>query len=52
MELTNDTCVKSSMESQSYKVVNIHSHEISRWKILSRLLHAYDPNNGGINGDV
>ena len=27
--LTNETCVKSSMEAQAYKVVNTYAHEIS-----------------------
>ena len=40
------------MATQDYKVVNTHAHEISGWKILSRLLHARAPHLGGVNGDV
>ena len=29
--MANDTCVKSSMGTQAYKVVNNHAHEISGW---------------------
>ena len=43
VELTNDNCVEYSMAPQTYKVVNTHAHEISGWKILSRLLHACAP---------
>ena len=52
MEITNDTCVKSSMSPQAYKVVIPHAYEIPGWKILSRLLHSRAPNIGGMNGDV
>ena len=52
VEMTNETCVKSSMAPQSYKIVRIHAHEISGWKILSRLLHSCAPHFGGMNGDV
>ena len=50
--MTNDTCVKSSMSPQAYKVVNTDAHEISGWKILSRLLHSRALHLGGTNGDV
>ena len=50
--MTNDTCVKYSMAPQSYKVVSNHTHEISVWTILSRLLHLNAPHLGGMNGDV
>ena len=40
------------MATQAYKVVNTRAHEISGWKIISRLIHARAPNLGGINGDV
>ena len=50
--MANETCVKHPMENQSYKVVSTHYHEISGWKILSRLLHSSSPNIGGMNGDV
>ena len=33
VSLTNDSCVKYSMVPQTYKVVNNHAHEISRWTI-------------------
>ena len=49
---SNDTCVKSSMAYQAYKVVNTHDHEISGWKILSRLLHERATYLGGMNGGV
>ena len=39
------------MSPQSYNVANAHAHEISVWKILSRLLHSRDLHLGGINGD-
>ena len=50
--MPNETCVKSSMASQAYKVVRTHDHKISVWTILSRLLHSRDPHLGGMNGDV
>ena len=50
--MANDTCVKSSMATKAYKVVSTHAHEISGWKIISRLLHSRSPRIGGINGDV
>ena len=50
--MTNDTCVKSSMAPQAYKVVSTHAHEIPGWTILSRLLHSCAPHLGGMNGDV
>ena len=52
VKMTNDTFVKSSMSPQAYKVVGTHDHEISRWTILSRLLHSHSPHFGGMNGDV
>ena len=52
MLMTNDTCVKSSMAPQSYKVVIAHAHEISEWKILSRLLHPRASHLGVMNGGV
>ena len=33
--MANNTCVKSSMAPQTYKVVSTHAHEISVWTILS-----------------
>ena len=50
--MKNDTCVKSSMEPQAYKVVSTNAHEISGWNILSRLLHSRTPHLGVMNGDV
>ena len=50
--MTNDTCVKYFMAPQSYNFFSTHSHEISGWKILSRLLHLHSPHIGGMNGDV
>ena len=50
--MTNETCVKPSMATQSYKDFSTHAHEISGWKILSRLLHSHAPHLGGMNGDV
>ena len=52
VEMTNDTCVKSSMAPQSYKIVSTHTHDISGWTILYRLLHSCAPHLGGMNGDV
>ena len=51
-EMTHDTCVKSSMAPQAYKVVSTHAHEISGCKVLSRLLHSPVPHLGGMNDDV
>ena len=50
--MTNDTCVKSSMEPQAYKVISTHDHEISGWIILYRLLHSRATHPGGMNGDI
>ena len=40
------------MAPQAYKVVKNHDHDISVWKILSRLLHSRSPYLGVMNGDV
>ena len=32
VEMANETCVKSSMTPQYYKVVNTHVHEVLGWK--------------------
>ena len=50
--MTNNTCVKSSMAPQAYKLVSTHAHDISGWTIFSRLLHSRAPQLGGMNGDV
>ena len=50
--MTNDTCVKYSMEPQAYKVVITNTHEILGWKILSRLIHLSAPHIVGMNCDV
>ena len=50
--MTNDTCVKSSIAPQAYKVVSTHAHEKSVWTILSRIIHSLAPHFGGLNGDV
>ena len=50
--MANDTCVKSSMAPQSYKVVSTHDHDISGWTTLYRLLNSRSPHLGGITGDV
>ena len=50
--MTNDTCIKSSMAPQAYKIVITHAHEISVWTILSRLIHSRAPHLGGMNDDV
>ena len=50
--MTKDTCVKSSMAPQAYKVVRTYAHEISGWKILSRILYLRTSHIGGINGDI
>ena len=52
LALTNDTSIKYSMETQDYKIVNTHAHEISWWEILSRLIHLHAPNFVGMNGNV
>ena len=50
--MTNETCVKYYMAPQAYKVVSTNAHEISGWKILSRLIHSRARNLGGMNDDV
>ena len=40
MAMNNDTCVKSYIAPQAYKIVSTNSHELSGWTILSRLLHS------------
>ena len=40
------------MATQAYKMFSTHAHEISRWTILSRLIHSRAPHLGGMNGDV
>ena len=52
VSMTNDTCVKYSMSSQSYKVVNTHAHEISGYTIISIIPHSRAPHLGGMNSDV
>ena len=52
MVTLNDIYVKTSMAPHAYKVVINHAHEISGWKILSRLLHVIDPNLGGMIDDI
>ena len=52
LDMTNDTCVKSSMAPQAYKVVSTHDNEISGCTIFSIILHSRDPHLGGMNGDV
>ena len=50
--MTNDTCVKSSMAPQAFKVDRNHAHKISGCKIISGLLHSCAPHIVGMNGDV
>ena len=50
--MTNDTCVISSMAPKAYKFVSTHTHEISGWNILSRLIHSRAPHLVRMNGDV
>ena len=50
--MTYYTCVESSMVPQAYKVFSTHAHEISGWKILSRILYSPNPHLGGMGGDV
>ena len=52
MAFTNDTCIKSSMAPQAYKVVTTHTHETSGWTILYIIIHARSPNIGGTNYDI
>ena len=52
VSMTNDTCVKSSIAPQVYKVFSAHAHEISVWKIISRLIHSHASHLVGINGGV
>ena len=40
------------MAPQAYNVVSTHAHEISGWKIISRLLYSRAPYLVGMNGDV
>ena len=48
-ELTNYTCVKSSMANQAYKVVKTHAQEISVWTIIYIIIHVRAPILGRIN---
>ena len=50
--MTNDTCVKSSMAPQAYKVVSTHDYKISGWTILSRLIRSRAPHILRMNVDV
>ena len=50
--MTNNTCAKSSMAPQAYKVIGTHDHEISEWKIISILIHSHAPHIEGMNGGV
>ena len=50
--MTNYTCVKSSISSQAYKIVSTNYHEISGWKIISRLIHWCAPHLGEMNNYV
>ena len=52
MPLKNGACIKYSMAFQAYKVVTAHSHKISGWTILSRLLHTRAPRLVWIIGGV
>ena len=52
VSMTNGTYVKFSMAPQAYKVFSTHTHEISRWKTISRLLNSWAPHLRGMNGDV
>ena len=40
------------MAPEAYNISTTHAHEISRWTILSRLLHARSPHIGGMDGDI
>ena len=50
--MNNDTCEKSSMGPQAYKVIKTNANEISGWKILSRIIHVREPHLVGMNCDV
>ena len=50
--MTDGNSVKSSMATQTYKVFRTRDHEISGWKIISRLINSRASNNVGMNGDV
>ena len=52
LALTNYTCVKYSMSTQAWKVFTTHAHEISGYKIISRIIHARDPHLGVMNVDI
>ena len=40
------------MSPLAYKVFSTHTHEISGWTLLYRLVHSCAPHLGGMNGDV
>ena len=40
------------LDTQCYKVVTPHAHEMSGWKKLSRLIHSRSPQIEGMNGDA
>ena len=50
--MTIDTCEKSSMAPQYYKVISTNTDEISGWTILSIITHSRDLHLGGMNSDV
>ena len=50
--IANYTCVKPFTVTQAYKVVSTHTHEMTGWTILYRILHSLAPHIGGINGDA
>ena len=52
VEMTNGTCVKSSMEPQAYKVFSTHAHEISRIMRMSAENFVGLRCHGGMNVDV
>ena len=50
--MTNDTCVKSSIPTQSYKVISTRAMKSQERTILYLILHSRATNLGGTNGDV
>ena len=49
--MINDIFTKSFIAPHTYKVFSTHAHEISEWKVISRLIHSRAPHLGGMNGD-
>ena len=54
--LANYTCIKTSLDTDSYKLITTYAHEFSVWIILYPLIHDWAPHifdyNGGLQTDI